>query len=84
MSTLLAQKTKPNIPAHVAKNVNFVNSMLYVSLSDGREIGVPLSRFPWLANATPNQRAAWHIEPRGFAIYWDELDDGIEVDHLME
>ena len=70
--------------AHIATHVRFANSMLYVALEDGREIGVPISRFPWLESATPAQRARWHIEPRGFAIYCDELDDGIEVDHLME
>ncbi len=29
------------------------------------------------------QRRKWHIEPRGIAIYWDDLDDGIEVEHLF-
>jgi hypothetical protein len=58
--------------------------MLYVELTDGREIGVPVSRFPWLADAAPSQRRKWHIEPGGFAVYWDELDDGIEVEHLFE
>lgn len=75
-------------PAHtaprVAAHVRLTDSMLYVVLADGREIGVPLSRFPWLERATTAQRANWRIEPRGLAVYWDELDDGIEVDHLME
>jgi hypothetical protein len=84
MSTLVSRKLKSDAPAHTATNVRFVDSMLYISLSDGREIGVPISHFRWLANATTDQRAKWHIEPRGIAIYWDELDDGIEVDHLME
>ncbi len=80
---------KTAIPMHlgvsrVAKSVRFTDAMLYIALADGREIGVPLSRFPWLAQAAPAQRAKWHIEPRGFAVYWDDLDDGIEVDHLME
>jgi hypothetical protein len=57
--------------------------MLYVRLADDREIGLPLSRFPWLARATPTQRRKRHIEPRGIAIYWDDLDDGIEVEHLF-
>jgi hypothetical protein len=37
----------------------------------------------WLANATPDQRVKWTIEPGGFAIYWEELDDGIEISHLL-
>lgn len=82
MSTLTAKptKTKP----HAAKSVHFVNGMLYVELTDGREIGIPLARFPWLARATAAQRRKWSIEPGGFAVYWDELDDGIEVEHLFD
>jgi hypothetical protein len=71
-------------PQRVATNVRLSDTMLYIVLGDGREIGAPLARFPWLANAQPQQRANWHIEPRGFAVYWDDLDDGIEVDHLLE
>ena len=37
----------------------------------------------WLFRATPQQQAAWSIEPGGFAVYWDALDDGIEVAHLL-
>ncbi len=38
----------------------------------------------WLAKATPEQRNNWSLEPRGSAIYWDDLDDGIEVCHALE
>jgi len=74
----------PKVHARVATRARFTDSMLYIVLADGREIGAPLSRFPWLAQATPAQKKKWHIEPHGFAVYWDELDDGIEVEHLME
>ena len=67
-----------------ANGVRFASGMLYIELTDGREIGVPLSRFPWLESATPTQRRKWHLEPGGFAVYWDELDDGIEVEHLFD
>ncbi len=77
MSTLVAK------PTHKAKTVRFAKEMLYVELADGREIGVPLTQFPWLAKASPAQRRKWHLEPDGFAVYWDELDDGIEVEHLL-
>lgn len=69
-----------------AVNVRFHGKTLYVLLSDGREISLPMDRVEWLrwlANATPEQRAKWSIEPGGFAIYWEELDDGIEVAHLL-
>lgn len=70
-----------------ATGVHFIENKLYVSLSDGRQISVPIDQIEWLdwlANATQEQRAAWSIEPGGFAIYWEELDDGIEVSHLLE
>jgi hypothetical protein len=69
--------------SRAAKAVRFSNGMLYVELTDGREVGVPLSRLPWLQRATQAQRRNWHIEPHGFAVYWDALDDGVEVEHLL-
>jgi hypothetical protein len=70
-----------------AHSVRFATDMLYVVLSDGREIGLPLHRIDWLAwlaKATPEQRERWSIEPGGGAVYWDDLDDGIEVEHILE
>jgi hypothetical protein len=70
-----------------ATDVRFIGNVLLVSLSDGREISVPMERVEWLnwlVKATPAQRAKWSIEPNGFAIYWEELDDGIEITHLLE
>ena len=67
-----------------ATGVRFTDSMLYIALSDGREIGAPLSRFVWLDRADPRQRAKWSIEPHGYAVWWDDLDDGIEVGHLLD
>ena len=47
-----------------------------------RSLGVPWLK--WLAQATPKQRAKWKLEPGGYAIYWEDLDDGIEVCHLLD
>lgn len=69
-----------------AAGVRFEGDVLHVILTDGRDIGVPLDRIPWLAwllRATPEQRQGWSLQPRGFAVYWDELDDGVEVEHLL-
>lgn len=33
--------------------------------------------------SSPEQRTRWSLEPGGFAIYWEELDDGIEVSRLL-
>ena len=69
-----------------AKSVHFEGNNLHILLSDGREITLPMDQMnwlKWLANATPEQRAKWTIEPNGFAVYWEELDDGFEVEHLL-
>lgn len=69
-----------------AKSVRFDQNILFITLSDGREISLPIDQMnwlKWLTQATPEQRAKWIIEPGGFAIYWEELDDGIEIQHLL-
>lgn len=69
-----------------AIDVRFVDNALCVFLSDGREIRIPADRvawLDWLAKATPKQRGRWSIESEGSAIYWEDLDDGIEVRHLL-
>ncbi len=69
-----------------ATGVRFARRMFYVSLSDGREIGMPLDKvewLKWLANVTQEQCSRWSAEPGGFAIHWEDLDDGIEVCRLL-
>ena len=69
-----------------AKGARFDDDILYITLSDEREISLPMhqmSWLKWLANATSEQRAKWTLEPGGFAIYWEDLDDGIEISHLL-
>ncbi len=82
MSTLAAKPVRAEV---AAVGVRFTETMIYMALSDGREIGLPLSLpwLAWLAQATPEQRARWSLEPRGFAVYWEELDNGIEVAPLL-
>ena len=68
------------------KSVRFEVNALHILLSDGREISLPIDQMDWLkwlANATPEQRSKWMIEPGGFAVYWEELDDGFEIEHLL-
>lgn len=69
-----------------AISARFQSDSLYIRLSDGREIGIQLHRYKWLqwlANAPDAQKMNWEIEPGGYAIYWPELDDGIEIEHLL-
>ena len=70
-----------------ATSIHITSDTLQVRLDDGRKISVPfteVSWLKWLAKATPKQRANWSIEPGGYADYWPDLDDGIEVCHLLD
>lgn len=76
---------KPN-EVVAAQNIRFSGDRLIVELSDGRQLSVPykkISWLRWLAKATPKQRADWSLEPGGYAIYWEQLDDGVEICHLL-
>ncbi len=69
-----------------ARRIRFDNDMLVIELSDEREIVLPFKKIKWLtwlAKATPEQRANWSIESHGYAIWWEDLDDGIEVVHAL-
>jgi hypothetical protein len=58
-------------------------SSLRVTVEDGREIGVPLDWFQWLANASEDQRRDFRIIGGGAGIWWEELDDGLSVPRLF-
>ncbi len=82
MNTLLDKSTE----TVQARDVSFAGDRLCIELSDGRELSVPykkISWLKWLAKATPKQRADWSLEPGGYAIYWEQLDDGVEICHLL-
>lgn len=80
-----------SIDSHVTDQVEAVDvkiedSVLSIMLSDGREIRLALGQFEWLqwlADASVEQQAKWSLEPGGYAIYWEDLDDGVEIGHLL-
>jgi hypothetical protein len=69
--------------AVLAVNVHFTEDAVRVSLSDGREISVPIEWFPRLCNATPAQRNKWRLIGRGVGIHWEEIDEDIAVTTLL-
>jgi hypothetical protein len=69
-----------------ARSVGFLGDGMSAALADGRVVNVPLRGLPWLrwlAEASPEQRSSLSLEPGGFAIYGEDLDDGFEVEHLL-
>jgi hypothetical protein len=67
----------------LAKGLRFDDSMMWVDLMDGRQLGVPLAYFPRLLDATPEQRCHYVISGGGSGIHWDALDEDISVEGLL-
>jgi len=64
-----------------ATNVSFDEDNMWVALSDGRTLGVPLAWFPRLLHATRRQREACRISSRG--LHWEALDEDISIAGLL-
>jgi len=54
-----------------------------VVLTDGRDIGIPMAWYPWLANATPEEQADFGIIEDGLGVWWERLDDGLSVPGML-
>ncbi len=57
------------------------DELLGFHLEDGRFISLPVSFYPTLALATPEERARFEIT--GSSVYWPELDADIGVEGLL-
>jgi Protein of unknown function (DUF2442) len=56
---------------------------LTVTLKDGRTIAVPLTWYPKLLNASPQQRKNWRIAGGGYGIHWPEIDEDLSTEGLL-
>ena len=63
------------------EKVTFDEDTMWVSLSDGRTLGVPLAWFPRLLGASPVDRGKVTLSPMG--LHWDGLDEDISVAGLI-
>lgn len=54
---------------------------VYVALADGRQIRAPLWWYPFLADATPEQRSVAKMQFSG--VWWPDLDEGVSVKGLL-
>ncbi len=54
---------------------------MWVDLSDGRIVAVPLAWFPRLLRATVEQREQVRIGSRG--LHWESLDEDISISGLL-
>ncbi|MGB6854392.1 MAG: DUF2442 domain-containing protein [Thermoanaerobaculia bacterium] len=65
------------------ENVSFTDDCLVVDLLDGRSISVPLTWYPRLLAASPEERANWRISAGGFGIHWPDLDEDLSTEGLL-
>ena len=68
---------------YAATDVWFSSSTINVMLTDGREISVPLGFYPFLVNATEEQRKKFELTGRGTEIHFEEIDEGIDVTDIV-
>ena len=67
----------------LAAAVSFDADNMWVELTDGRQLGIPLAYFPRLAGASAAQRKNYIISGGGVGLHWDELDEDISVPALL-
>ncbi|MBR0963014.1 DUF2442 domain-containing protein [Bradyrhizobium diazoefficiens] len=64
-----------------ATSVRFDEHTMWVELSDGRTLGVPLAWFPRLLHATPDARE--RVELSRVGLHWEALDEDISIAGLL-
>jgi hypothetical protein len=64
-----------------ATDVRFDDDNMWVSLDDGRTLGVPLAWFPRLFLADVDHRLKVEISPGG--LHWPDLDEDISIAGLL-
>jgi hypothetical protein len=66
-----------------ALDIWFDTDNMWVSLSDGRQLSVPLTFFPRLLNASSEERKQFEISGGGTGLHWDKIDEDISVPGLL-
>ena len=66
-----------------ATKVWFDDFNMWVALSDGRQLSIPLEYFPRLLHAEPEQRKRYVLSGNGTGIHWEEIDEDISVAGLL-
>lgn len=66
-----------------AEGITVTEDTLSVDLSDGRTISVPLTWFPRLLSASPEERKNWRLIGKGHGIHWEDIDEDISIEGLL-
>jgi hypothetical protein len=68
-------------PRAIAAALN--DDQLNLTLSDGRQLAVPITWFGWLSDATAKDRQDVTLIEDGAGIWWPRLDEGLSVAGLL-
>ncbi len=68
----------------IATRVWVVERMVFVELTDGRQVGFPADRFRILSQANGEQLQRVQLRLNGDALRWDELDEDLTVQGIVE
>jgi len=68
----------------VATKISFDQDSMWIELADGRKLGVPLAYFPRLLKAKVKQRKNYTISGGGTGLHWEDIDEDICVQSLMQ
>ena len=71
------------IAVAAAKRVWFDEANIWLELTDGRQLSVPLAYFPRLLHAKEKELQRFELSGGGTGIHWDELDEDISVEGLL-
>ena len=66
-----------------ARSVRFEGERMIVTLTNDREISVPVAWYPRLAQATPKQRNNWRLIGDGEGIHWPDVDEDLPVAGIL-
>lgn len=64
-------------------DVRFDEHRIIVDLMDGRTIAAPLTWYPRLLEASPEQRARWERAGGGYGLHWPDLDEDLSTEGLL-
>ena len=58
--------------------------IVFIELTDGRQIGFPAARFKLLCDASDEQLKQVTLRANGTALRWEELDEDISVSGVVQ
>ena len=68
----------------VATRVWVEGRMVFLELTDGRQIGFPADRYKLLSRATDDELKRVTLRLNGLALRWDDLDEDLTVQGIVE